>query len=353
MVVIKCSDNGHLAFINETSLRVYDLRKLSLVHKFSFASQESNGEISKVENDFEKEQKTTFTYGCQFSNSGKFLAAFSDSKDLVVLKTDDWQSVGKRKLPKRPTAVLFTNKEDSVVISDKSGDVYSYHLSEENGLSNEALLLGHVSIILDMVITRDDCYIITADRDEKIRVSKFPNSYNIKTFCLGHTEFVWKIILLSNLSNEILVSVSGDGTIRFWDYKVGKTLYINDFETSTTNKEKSVISSLACSQRNRIVFVGVEGSSVLHAFKVDDSSTIEHLLSSKDLVLDGEICGMDVDKDNHLWVIQSSKNQPVVIFEICEENGTYKFKKQCSWCSFLTSEDIKFINDGIKIVLVQ
>ena len=29
-----------------------------------------------------------------------------------------------RKVAKRPTAVLFTNKEDCVVISDKAGDVY-------------------------------------------------------------------------------------------------------------------------------------------------------------------------------------------------------------------------------------
>ena len=39
-------------------------------------------------------------------------------------------------------------------------------------------------------------HVITCDRDEKIRVSNFPNSYNIESFCLGHTELV---IIVSSL----------------------------------------------------------------------------------------------------------------------------------------------------------
>ena len=53
------------------------------------------------------------------------------------------------------------------------------------------------------MITRDDRYIITADRDEKIRVSKFPNSYNIKTFCLGHTEYVNDTSILNSTLESI------------------------------------------------------------------------------------------------------------------------------------------------------
>lgn len=55
---------------------------------------------------------------------------------------------------------------------------------------NEKLnpIVGHVSMVTDMVLTPDDKYVITSDRDEHIRVSRYPNGYNIETFCLGHTE---------------------------------------------------------------------------------------------------------------------------------------------------------------------
>jgi WD40 repeat protein len=39
------------------------------------------------------------------------------------------------------------------------------------------------------VLAPNGNYILTADRDEKIRVSQYPKTYNIETFCLGHTEY--------------------------------------------------------------------------------------------------------------------------------------------------------------------
>ena len=38
-----------------------------------------------------------------------------------------------------------------------------------------------------------DKYVVTCDRDEKVRLSHFPNAYNIHAFCLGHTQYVGDI----------------------------------------------------------------------------------------------------------------------------------------------------------------
>lgn len=43
-------------------------------------------------------------------------------------------------------------------------------------------------MVTDMVLSEDDKFVVTSDRDEHIRVSRYPNGYNIECFCLGHTE---------------------------------------------------------------------------------------------------------------------------------------------------------------------
>ena len=73
-----------------------------------------------------------------------------------------------------------------------------------------------------MVISSCGKYIITCDRDEKIRVSKFPNAYNIACYCLGHTDFVTNLQVVHNFSENILLSASGDGSLRVWKYLEGK-----------------------------------------------------------------------------------------------------------------------------------
>ena len=50
------------------------------------------------------------------------------------------------------------------------------------------LLLGHVSPVTGLLLTYDENHIITSDRDDHIRVSKYPQGWNIERFCLGHTK---------------------------------------------------------------------------------------------------------------------------------------------------------------------
>lgn len=58
------------------------------------------------------------------------------------------------------------------------------HVSTSNG----TLVLGHTSLLTSFLLTPDGKYIITADRDEHIRVSWYPQGFCIESFCLGHTQ---------------------------------------------------------------------------------------------------------------------------------------------------------------------
>jgi len=133
--------------------------------------------------------------------------------------------------------MVFSNTDSGyLVVADKNGDVYSLDISQPN--SKPKLILGHLSMLLDICLTEDDRFVLTADRDEKIRVSHFPNSYNIETFCLGHTDFVTSISLMED---GLLVSGSGDGSVRVWKYLDGKEMkmrFVNkDVEVSVRKGE--------------------------------------------------------------------------------------------------------------------
>ena len=90
------------------------------------------------------------------------------------------------------------------------------------------LLLGHVSLLTDLkyvtvpyesargMVTRS--YILTADRDEHIRISRgLPQAYITEGYCLEHTEFVSKMCI-PPWNPHILISGGGDDYLLAWDW---------------------------------------------------------------------------------------------------------------------------------------
>jgi tRNA (guanine-N(7)-)-methyltransferase subunit TRM82 len=188
-------------------------------------------------------------------------------------------------MPKRPCAIDLAPSGQTVFIGDKFGDVYSLPLFpkpyQEDAESSEQatvpvshyrpaatektvhskanlrvlqeqlkraeqgdiqktkeslnfeneLLLGHVSMLTDLVVVNHKAkgktsnprtYILTADRDEHIRISRGPpQAFVTEGYCLGHRDFVSKLCLLGP---NHLVSGGGDDEIFLWDWLEGKLL---------------------------------------------------------------------------------------------------------------------------------
>ncbi|KAL8714851.1 MAG: hypothetical protein Q9220_001364 [cf. Caloplaca sp. 1 TL-2023] len=115
------------------------------------------------------------------------------------------------------------------------------------------LLLGHVSLLTDLVCMmvygrsdaepQDRTYIISADRDEHIRVSRgIPQSHIIEGFCLGHTQFVSKLCVPA-WNSKLLISGGGDDYLLVWDWLTCRMIHkINIREIMTTfHKKQSAV----------------------------------------------------------------------------------------------------------------
>ncbi|EDW27451.1 GL20260 [Drosophila persimilis] len=85
--------------------------------------------------------------------------------------------------------------------------------------------LGHLSIVYDVLWSEDQQYIITCDRDDKIRVTNYPATFDIHSYCLGHKEFVSGLAMLTE---QHIISASGDKTLRVWNYTCGKELLLHE-----------------------------------------------------------------------------------------------------------------------------
>lgn len=184
-------------------------------------------------------------------------------------------------MPKRICAIALTKDERTIVAGDKFGDVFSMPLfpsenssikksnafprnavpdfkpsaseltvhtkgnlealrqqqrqknfkPKKEGIAFEhRLLLGHVSLLTYIAITEVEGdagrrqYILTADRDEHIRVSRgISQAHIIENYCLGHTDFVSKLCILP-WQTTTLIAGSGEPSLNVYDWRRGLCL---------------------------------------------------------------------------------------------------------------------------------
>ncbi|XP_012277183.1 tRNA (guanine-N(7)-)-methyltransferase non-catalytic subunit WDR4 isoform X1 [Orussus abietinus] len=222
--------NSRVAICYDDNILVYDIGN-DVNTMFTLPKVESAKE-SKTHNneDFETYYPAT---NISFSNDGEYFFVCTNRKQLYLYNGKNLQLLSYRHLKRAMSKGKFSPSND-VIIADKAGDAYIF--STEKSMEDGTLLLGHLSMLLDILITEDKKFIITADRDEKIRVSMYPNCYNIFSYCLGHTKFITNISELPHNKN-ILVSSGGDGCIIFWNYRLGKEILCVPFSDKLEKEE--------------------------------------------------------------------------------------------------------------------
>lgn len=188
---------------------------------------------------------------CAVARNNKSLDIYTVKLQNLITKTSQTPSLHYR-TPKRVSCFAFanidaradessiTNKKATLLISgDVAGDSHAYNLLEKGQL----LLLGHTaSMLTDIAIVKDGesersevSLLLTSDRDEKIRISRFPETHVIEGFLLGHTTYVTGFTVVPSPSSALVVSCGGDMTLRMWDISTQKEISSVSTSACTTN----------------------------------------------------------------------------------------------------------------------
>lgn len=120
-----------------------------------------------------------------------------------------------RKLEKKCSAILtqLYNGKEYLIIGDKVGDVIAFDLPS---LQKKTYLLGHCATVITDLVSFGN-YLASSDRDEKVFINHFPQTFNIQSICVGHKQYV---SCIANVAGS-LISGSADGTLRKWDIESG------------------------------------------------------------------------------------------------------------------------------------
>ncbi|KAK1978048.1 WD repeat domain-containing protein [Colletotrichum cereale] len=149
------------------------------------------------------------------------------------------------------------------------------------------LQIGHVSMLTALTLASKGSrrYIITADRDEHIRVSRFmPHAHVVEGFCLGHANFVSALTLPSQ---DVLVSGGGDSELFVWDWEAGKVLSKFDLLEQAQQVDKEV-SKVAVSHllsatvtanglQVPVVLAVCESVSAIFVLRLSEENTLTHV----------------------------------------------------------------------------
>ncbi|KAI0683688.1 WD40-repeat-containing domain protein [Cytidiella melzeri] len=160
----------------------------------------------------------------EFDTSFTHLVTSGEDKQLKVWRLVDLKPLNERELPEKPTEVHFTQDGQAILVSDKFGDIFSYPLEYERSSSQSvpdatsesepkprnqiishenpsggSLILGHTSLLTAFLLTEDEKYVVSADRDAHIRVGCKPST-------------------IESFAPSVLVSGGGDPVLKLWDW---------------------------------------------------------------------------------------------------------------------------------------
>ena len=191
------------------------------------------------------EQPHAERIGAVASHGGSVLVTGGDDKKLVIWDLPSMKVRSQTTTDKKIVAAVIDHAGTNVVFAEKAGEVFSKPIADPAAKSEH--LLGHISSLTDMALSPSGQRLLTADRDEKIRISYYPHAFEIDAYCLGHTELVTCMcVFRARLRSkekvgyedgeEQILSAGADGTLRLWRVSDGELLDVFAISEAPSDK---------------------------------------------------------------------------------------------------------------------
>ena len=224
-----------------------------------------------------RSDKTLAIYKLELASENNENDSFKNAKIEASIVYNTTKRVGCLCFGSLPAAANDDDNKNSTIIvlgGDLAGDTYAYSLQEKRS----RVMLGHTaSMLTGLCVSKNR--ILTCDRDEKVRVSQFPESTIIEGFLLGHEAYVTSIdTVVNDAGTSIVASCGADGTVRLWDVETLQQLDkvdVNKTDEAKEGEDASILipTDLAFDQEGKTIAVIYDVSNRVDLFdvKVDDA----------------------------------------------------------------------------------
>jgi hypothetical protein len=153
--------------------------------------------------------------GIAFSPDGSRIATVGEDKRVIFWASTNgnlWSVEYSFLHNKKLMTVDFLNESGELIFGDKFGDIFKLNVGNERA----EILYGHLAAVTAGLWSRSRNLYVSADRDEKIRITEFPKYWNISSFLFGHKRYVSSLCFFDAAETK-LVSAGADGLIALWD----------------------------------------------------------------------------------------------------------------------------------------
>lgn len=239
------------------------------------------------------------------------------NKSLEIYRESIFQTL--HATAKRSSCLTFAWQHNSiggmVICGDLVGDATAFPLQ---GDRKGRLLLGHTASMLTGVRLVGGTTLLTADRDEKVRVSSFPQTCIIKGFLLGHSAFVSSV---DAVNDDVCVTCGGDFTVRLWNLSTFSQLAQVD-----TNGELPIQASTN-GERVAVIFHNSNTIRIYSMIALELLQTLESATQPLAVVLHYDNM-VTLSKEPAL--VQAYKLSEGSIYKAITNDGFSKLNQQCS-----------------------